>query len=143
MNISFTPEGMKSPSLIHTIAEFKSSGVAMGMINLDSSIEGFAASCFRMALDRGYPLYLSTKNTVLKTYDGRFVEIFQDLYERKYKAEFEAKGLFYEHRLIDDMVAQSIKSNGGFVWACKNYDGDVQSDIVAQAFGSLGLMTST
>lgn len=124
------------------VFDFPSSGVAMGMYNLDDSIEGFARSCFNYALARGYPLYMSTKNTILKQYDGRFIEIFAGIYEAEFKAEFEAKDLWYEHRLIDDMVAQAIKSKGGFVWACKNYDGDVQSDIVAQGFGSLGLMTS-
>ena len=114
----------------------------MGMYNIDSSIIEFAHSSFKYALDRNYPLYLSTKNTILKRYDGRFKDIFQEIYEKEYKPQFEAKKLWYEHRLIDDMVAACIKSNGGFVWACKNYDGDVQSDIVAQGFGSLGLMTS-
>ena len=124
------------------VFDFPSSGVAMGMYNLDESIEGFARSCFNYALQRGYPMYMSTKNTILKQYDGRFIEIFQSVYDDEFKAQFEAQKLWYEHRLIDDMVAQAIKSNGGFVWACKNYDGDVQSDIVAQGFGSLGLMTS-
>ncbi|MCF8495742.1 MAG: NADP-dependent isocitrate dehydrogenase [Alphaproteobacteria bacterium] len=124
------------------IFDFPSSGVAMGMYNMDSSIEGFARSCFSYALQKNYPLYLSTKNTILKAYDGRFIEIFQGVFEREFKAEFEKRKLGYEHRLIDDMVAQAIKSEGGFVWACKNYDGDVQSDVVAQGFGSLGLMTS-
>lgn len=124
------------------IFDFPSSGVAMGMYNLDDSIEGFARSSFNYALLQNYPLYMSTKNTILKQYDGRFIEIFQRIFEAEFKTEFEKRGLFYEHRLIDDMVAQAIKSNGGFVWACKNYDGDVQSDIVAQGFGSLGLMTS-
>ena len=112
------------------------------MYNIDSSIVDFAHSCFKYALDRNYPLYLSTKNTILKRYDGRFKDIFQQIYEKDYKEQYESKKLWYEHRLIDDMVAACIKSNGGFVWACKNYDGDVQSDIVAQGFGSLGLMTS-
>src|SRR5690606_24199884 len=105
-------------------------------------IEGFARSCFNYALQRGWPLYMSTKNTILKQYDGRFMEIFQRVYDKEFKKPFESAKIFYEHRLIDDMVAQAVKSNGGFVWACKNYDGDVQSDIVAQGFGSLGLMTS-
>lgn len=122
--------------------DFKDRGVVMGMYNIDSSIIEFAHSSFKYALDRNYPLYLSTKNTILKRYDGRFKDIFQEIYEKDYKPQFEAKKLWYEHRLIDDMVAACIKSNGGFVWACKNYDGDVQSDIVAQGFGSLGLMTS-
>jgi len=114
----------------------------MGMYNTDASIIEFAHSCFRYAIDRNYPLYLSTKNTILKRYDGRFKDIFQEIYEKDYKKTFEEKKIWYEHRLIDDMVASAIKTNGGFVWACKNYDGDVQSDIVAQGFGSLGLMTS-
>ena len=124
------------------VFDFPSPGVALGMYNLDESIEGFARSSFNYALLRNEPLYMSTKNTILKQYDGRFIEIFQRIYEQEFKGEFEKRKLFYEHRLIDDMVAQAIKSNGGFVWACKNYDGDVQSDIVAQGFGSLGLMTS-
>jgi len=126
----------------YEVFDFPTSGVAMGMYNLDKSIEGFARSCFNYALERGWPAYMSTKNTILKQYDGRFIEIFADIYEKEFKAEFEKKEIWYEHRLIDDMVAQAIKSNGGFVWACKNYDGDVQSDVVAQGFGSLGLMTS-
>lgn len=112
------------------------------MYNTDESIIPFAHSSFQYALERGYPLYLSTKNTILKRYDGRFKDIFQDIYDREYKARFEAKNIWYEHRLIDDMVAYAMKSEGGFVWACKNYDGDVQSDSVAQGYGSLGLMTS-
>ena len=114
----------------------------MGMYNTDESVIYFAHSCFKYALDRNYPLYLSTKNTILKKYDGRFKDIFQNIFDSQYKKEFEAKKLWYEHRLIDDMVASAIKSDGGFVWACKNYDGDVQSDVVAQGYGSLGLMTS-
>jgi isocitrate dehydrogenase len=124
------------------VFNFPDSGVAMGMYNLDESIEGFARSCFNYGLMKNFPVYMSTKNTILKQYDGRFIEIFQRIFDAEFKAKFEEKGLFYEHRLIDDMVAQAIKSKGGFVWACKNYDGDVQSDIVAQGFGSLGLMTS-
>jgi isocitrate dehydrogenase len=124
------------------VFDFPSSGVAMGMYNLDESIEGFARSCFNYALVKNYPLYMSTKNTILKQYDGRFIEIFQKIYDSEFKAKFDAAKLWYEHRLIDDMVAFAIKSNGGMVWACKNYDGDVQSDVVAQGFGSLGLMTS-
>ena len=124
------------------VFDFPSSGVALGMYNLDESIKGFARSSFNYGLLRNYPVYLSTKNTILEAYDGKFIEIFQDIYEAEFKERFEAAGLWYEHRLIDDMVAQAIKSKGGFVWACKNYDGDVQSDIVAQGFGSLGLMTS-
>ncbi|MAZ76036.1 MAG: isocitrate dehydrogenase (NADP(+)) [Micavibrio sp.] len=124
------------------VFEFEGAGVAMGMYNVDESIRGFARSCFNYGLQRDYPVYLSTKNTILKQYDGKFMEIFQAVFDEEFKAEFENKGLWYEHRLIDDMVAFALKSNGGFVWACKNYDGDVQSDIVAQGFGSLGLMTS-
>lgn len=124
------------------VFDFPSSGVAMGMYNLDESIEGFARSSFNYGLQRGYPVYMSTKNTILKQYDGKFIEIFQRIYDEEFKAQFEAKELWYEHRLIDDMVAFALKGRGGIVWACKNYDGDVQSDIVAQGFGSLGLMTS-
>ncbi|GAB3952573.1 isocitrate dehydrogenase (NADP(+)) [Spirosoma harenae] len=122
----------------YEVFNFKGPGVAMGMYNVDESIRGFAQACFNMALQKGWPLYLSTKNTILKKYDGRFKDIFQEIYE----AEFKAKGVHYEHRLIDDMVASALKWEGNFVWACKNYDGDVQSDTVAQGFGSLGLMTS-
>ena len=117
-------------------------GCYMAMYNTDSSIRGFAHACFKYAIDRNYPLYMSTKNTILKKYDGRFKDIFAEIYEKDYKEEFEKKGLWYEHRLIDDMVAYCLKSEGGFMWACKNYDGDVQSDTVAQGYGSLGLMTS-
>ncbi|KAG7721297.1 hypothetical protein KL949_001029 [Ogataea haglerorum] len=124
------------------VFDYKSSGVGLAMYNTDESIQGFAHSSFKMALNRGLPLYMSTKNTILKKYDGRFKDIFQEIYETTYKKDFESKGIWYEHRLIDDMVAQMIKSKGGFVLALKNYDGDVQSDIVAQGFGSLGLMTS-
>lgn len=139
--ITFTPDdGSEAKTML--VHQFQGSGVGMGMFNTDKSIQDFAHSSFKYALDRGYPLYMSTKNTILKVYDGRFKDIFQRIYEENYKSEFEAKGLWYEHRLIDDMVAQAIKSKGGFVWACKNYDGDVQSDIVAQGYGSLGLMTS-
>lgn len=130
-----------SPAETHEIFDFKSSGVAMGMYNVDDSIRGFAKACFNYALARNCPLYMSTKNTILKAYDGKFIEIFNEVYA-EFKAAFDKAGLTYEHRLIDDMVAFAIKSNGGMVWACKNYDGDVQSDIVAQGFGSLGLMTS-
>nr|BAG63486.1 unnamed protein product [Homo sapiens] len=114
----------------------------MGMYNQDKSIEDFAHSSFQMALSKGWPLYLSTKNTILKKYDGRFKDIFQEIYDKQYKSQFEAQKIWYEHRLIDDMVAQAMKSEGGFIWACKNYDGDVQSDSVAQGYGSLGMMTS-
>jgi isocitrate dehydrogenase len=118
------------------------SGIAMSMYNLDDSIRDFARASLRYGLSRGYPVYLSTKNTILKVYDGRFKDIFQEVYEKEFQKDFEAKKLTYEHRLIDDMVASALKWDGAFVWACKNYDGDVQSDTVAQGFGSLGLMTS-
>tara|TARA_B100000686_G_C16767182_1_gene962610 strand:- start:908 stop:2137 length:1230 start_codon:yes stop_codon:yes gene_type:complete len=124
------------------IFDAPSSGVAMGMYNLDDSIRGFARSCFNYGLQRNYPVYMSTKNTILKAYDGRFMELFQEVFDTEFKDKFDAAGITYEHRLIDDMVACAMKWNGGFVWACKNYDGDVQSDTVAQGFGSLGLMTS-
>jgi len=124
------------------VYEYLNGGVAMSMYNTDESIYGFARSCFNKALDKGWPLYLSTKNTILKAYDGRFKDIFQDVYETEFRSQFETNNLTYEHRLIDDMVAAALKWNGKFVWACKNYDGDVQSDTVAQGFGSLGLMTS-
>lgn len=127
----------------YDIYNFDSSGIAMGMYNTDESIRGFANACFNMAMSKKWPLYLSTKNTILKKYDGRFKDIFQEIYEADYKKKFESLGITYEHRLIDDMVAAALKWNGNFVWACKNYDGDVQSDTVAQGFGSLGLMTST
>ncbi|WP_043622614.1 NADP-dependent isocitrate dehydrogenase [Nonomuraea candida] len=124
------------------VAEFRGGGVVLGMFNLDESIRDFARTTMRYALDRALPLYMSTKNTVLKAYDGRFKDVFAETYETEFKDGFERAGIAYEHRLIDDMVAQAVKSPGGFVWACKNYDGDVQSDFVAQGFGSLGLMTS-
>jgi len=124
------------------VFQFPGSGVAMSMYNLDQSITDFARASMNYALNRGYPLYLSTKNTIVKVYDGRFKDIFQEIYEKEFKAKFEAKKIFYEHRLIDDMVAAALKWSGGYVWACKNYDGDVQSDTVAQGYGSLGLMTS-
>lgn len=140
LTMTFTPENGEP----HTweVFDFKDDGVAMSMYNTDESIEGFAHSSFQMALTKKWPLYLSTKNTILKAYDGRFKDIFQKIYEDHYQSEFEELGITYEHRLIDDMVACAMKWNGGFVWACKNYDGDVQSDTVAQGFGSLGLMTS-
>jgi isocitrate dehydrogenase len=135
--------GNGQPETRELVFDFKDgAGVVMGMYNTDNSIKGFAKSCFLYALNVKMPLYLSTKNTILKKYDGRFKDIFEDIYEKEFKAPFEKLGLWYEHRLIDDMVAQCLKSSGGFVWACKNYDGDVQSDIVAQGYGSLGLMTS-
>jgi len=124
------------------VYEYHNGGVAMSMYNTDESIYGFARSCFNKALDKGWPLYLSTKNTILKAYDGRFKDIFEEVYQTEFKTHFDQKNLTYEHRLIDDMVASALKWNGKFVWACKNYDGDVQSDTVAQGFGSLGLMTS-
>ena len=126
----------------YAIYEFEEAGVAMGMYNLDESIRGFARACMNYGLQRGWPVYLSTKNTILKAYDGRFKDLFAEVFEADFKEKFEAAGISYEHRLIDDMVAAALKWNGGFVWACKNYDGDVQSDTVAQGFGSLGLMTS-
>ena len=131
-----------SEATVYEVHDFPGSGVALGMYNHDESIRGFARACFNYGLQRGYPVYLSTKNTILKAYDGRFKDIFQEVFDSEFKKEFDAKGLTYEHRLIDDMVAAALKWSGGFVWACKNYDGDVQSDIVAQGFGSLGLMTS-
>jgi isocitrate dehydrogenase len=124
------------------VYDFPSSGVALAMYNRDDSIRDFARASFRYGLARNYPVYLSTKNTILKAYDGRFKDLFQEVFDAEFKAEFTAKGITYEHRLIDDMVACAMKWEGGYVWACKNYDGDVQSDIVAQGFGSLGLMTS-
>ncbi len=130
------------PAKEYEVFDFPGGGVAMGMYNLDESIIGFARSCMHYALGRAWPLYMSTKNTILKAYDGRFKDLFQEIYDAEFKASFEAAGIWYEHRLIDDMVAFAMKSNGGFVWACKNYDGDVQSDTVAQGFGSLGMMTS-
>jgi len=138
----FTPNDGSKPEVMEVYDFGDKTGVLMGMYNLDESIESFAESSFIMALSKNWPLYLSTKNTILKRYDGRFKDIFAEVYEAKYKSQFEAAGIWYEHRLIDDMVAQCLKSDGGFVWACKNYDGDVQSDTLAQGFGSLGLMTS-
>jgi isocitrate dehydrogenase len=134
--------GNDGQELEFDVFDFDSSGVAMGMYNLDQSIRDFAHACFNYSLGRGWPLYLSTKNTILKAYDGRFKDIFQEIYDSEYKAKFEEAGIEYQHRLIDDMVASALKWSGKFVWACKNYDGDVQSDQVAQGFGSLGLMTS-
>lgn len=141
LQLTFTPAG-GGPATTWTVNEFTGPGIAMGMFNLDESIRGFARSCMNYALQRGFPLYLSTKNTILKTYDGRFRDLFAEVFEREFAQRFAEAGLTYEHRLIDDMVAQVLKWEGGIVWACKNYDGDVQSDTVAQGFGSLGLMTS-
>ncbi len=135
-------EGENGEVIEHEVFNFKGDGVALAMYNTDESIKGFARACFNMALQKKWPLYLSSKNTILKKYDGRFKDIFEDIYQNEFKAQFDANGLVYEHRLIDDMVASALKWNGNFVWACKNYDGDVQSDTVAQGFGSLGLMTS-
>jgi isocitrate dehydrogenase len=141
LTMKFVPADGSAP-IEHEVFDFPDAGVAMGMYNLDESIIGFARACFNYGLERGYPVYLSTKNTILKAYDGRFKDLFEAVYNDEFKSGFQAKGLSYEHRLIDDMVASALKWDGGFVWACKNYDGDVQSDIVAQGFGSLGLMTS-
>jgi isocitrate dehydrogenase len=141
LTMTFTPADGGVPMELN-IFDFPSSGVAMGMYNLDESIREFARASLRYGLSRNYPVYLSTKNTILKAYDGQFKDIFQDVFETEFKTDFEAAGLTYEHRLIDDMVASALKWEGGYVWACKNYDGDVQSDTVAQGFGSLGLMTS-
>lgn len=142
LTISYVPDSPEGEKIEHEIFHFESAGVAMGMYNVDESIAGFARACFNYGLQKSYPVYMSTKNTILKAYDGRFIDIFKEIYENEFRDEFEKRKLWYEHRLIDDMVAQAIKSQGGMVWACKNYDGDVQSDIVAQGFGSLGLMTS-
>jgi isocitrate dehydrogenase len=135
-------EGEDGQVIQHEVYNFKGDGVALAMYNTDESIKGFARSCFNQAIAKGWPLYLSTKNTILKKYDGRFKDIFEDIYQAEFKTTMDAAGITYEHRLIDDMVASALKWNGNFVWACKNYDGDVQSDTVAQGFGSLGLMTS-
>lgn len=142
LTITFTPEDGSEP-ISNEVFDFESDGLAMAMYNTDESIRGFARSCMNMALEKKWPLYMSTKNTILKAYDGRFKDLFQEIFETEFKDKFEAAGITYEHRLIDDMVAAALKWEGGFVWACKNYDGDVQSDTVAQGFGSLGLMTST
>ena len=142
LTMTFTPEDGSEPSSWE-VYNFQENGVAMSMYNIESSIFGFARSCMNRALDKGWPLYFSTKNTIMKAYDGRFKDIFQEVFDNEFKDKFEAAGITYEHRLIDDMVAAAMKWSGGFVWACKNYDGDVQSDTVAQGFGSLGLMTST
>ncbi len=141
LTLTFTPANGSEPIELD-VYDFPGGGVAMAMYNLDDSIRDFARAALRYGLERNYPVYLSTKNTILKRYDGRFKDLFQEIYETEFKEEFEAAGLSYEHRLIDDMVAAAMKWEGGYLWACKNYDGDVQSDTVAQGFGSLGLMTS-
>jgi len=140
LTITFTPEGGEPQT--HEVFNFKSNGVALAMYNTEESIRGFAKSCFNVALQKKWPLYFSSKNTILKKYDGFFKDIFQEIYEKEFKSLYEKAGITYEHRLIDDMVASALKWNGAFVWACKNYDGDVQSDTVAQGFGSLGMMSS-
>jgi isocitrate dehydrogenase len=141
LTLTFTPRGGGEPIELD-VYDFPGSGIALAMYNLDDSIRDFARASLRYGLERGYPVYLSTKNTILKRYDGRFKDIFEEVYEAEFESDFEAAGITYEHRLIDDMVAAALKWEGGYVWACKNYDGDVQSDTVAQGFGSLGLMTS-
>ena len=141
LTVTFTPEDGSEP-IEHVVFDYPGSGVAQVQYNLDDSIRGFARACFNYGLMRGYPVYLSTMNTILKAYDGRFKDLFAEVFDTEYRQRFEQAGLTYEHRLIDDMVASSLKWHGGYVWACKNYDGDVQSDTVAQGFGSLGLMTS-
>jgi isocitrate dehydrogenase len=141
LTLTFTPKDGSEPIELD-VYDFPGGGIAMAMYNLDDSIRDFAHASLRYGLERGYPVYMSTKNTILKRYDGRFKDIFEEVYESEFKADFEAAGITYEHRLIDDMVASALKWEGGYVWACKNYDGDVQSDTVAQGFGSLGLMTS-
>jgi isocitrate dehydrogenase len=141
LTMTFTPVDGSKPQTFE-VYDFKGDGVALSMYNTDESIMGFARSCFNMALSKKWPLYLSTKNTILKKYDGRFKDIFEEIYQQEFKQKFKEANITYEHRLIDDMVASALKWNGNFVWACKNYDGDVQSDTVAQGFGSLGLMTS-
>jgi isocitrate dehydrogenase len=141
LTLTYTPSNGDEPTELH-VYDFPGGGVAMAMYNLDDSIRDFARASLRYGLNRSYPVYLSTKNTIMKKYDGRFKDLFQEIYDAEFKADFEAAGITYEHRLIDDMVAAAMKWEGGYVWACKNYDGDVQSDTVAQGFGSLGLMTS-
>ena len=141
LTMTFQPED-GSPAITHEVFDFPDGGVAMAMYNLDESIRGFARACMNYGLDLGWPVYLSTKNTIMKAYDGRFKDLFEEVFKAEFAAKFKDAGLSYEHRLIDDMVACAMKWDGGFVWACKNYDGDVQSDTVAQGFGSLGLMTS-
>uniref|UniRef100_A0A7S3P1P7 Isocitrate dehydrogenase [NADP] n=1 Tax=Euplotes crassus TaxID=5936 RepID=A0A7S3P1P7_EUPCR len=141
-SLGFKPENPNSEGISEDVYKFEGEGVFLGMYNTKKSIESFAKACFEYALNRDYPLYLTSKNTILKQYDGLFMDTFEEIYQQEYKQKFEEKNLWYEHRLIDDMVAQVIKGSGGLVWACKNYDGDVQSDIVAQGYGSLGLMSS-
>lgn len=141
--LTITFQGEDGNTISHEVYNFKGDGVALAMYNTDESIRGFAQSCFNQAIQKKWPLYLSTKNTILKKYDGRFKDIFEEVYQTQFKQKFQELGITYEHRLIDDMVASALKWDGAFVWACKNYDGDVQSDTVAQGFGSLGLMTST
>ena len=141
IRLTFTPDGGGAP-VEKEVFRAPGGGVTMAMFNLDASIQGFARACFNYALNRKYPVYLSTKNTILKVYDGRFKNLFEEIFEKEFKPKFDAAKLTYEHRLIDDMVAASLKWSGGYLWACKNYDGDVQSDTVAQGYGSLGLMTS-
>ena len=141
LTMTFVPADGSAPSEFN-VFDFPSSGVAMGMYNMDESIRDFARASLNYGLNRSYPVYLSTKNTILKAYDGRFKDIFEEIFQAEFKAAFDAAGIWYEHRLIDDMVAMSLRMEGGYVWACKNYDGDVQSDTVAQGYGSLGLMTS-
>jgi isocitrate dehydrogenase len=141
IKLTFTPEGGGAP-VEREVFKAPGAGVTMAMFNLDASISGFARACFNYGLDRKYSVYLSSKNTILKVYDGRFKNLFEEIFQKEFKQKFDAAGLTYEHRLIDDMVAASLKWSGGYLWACKNYDGDVQSDTVAQGYGSLGLMTS-
>ncbi len=141
LTMTFAPKDGGKP-VTYDVFDFPESGIALGMYNLDESIRGFARACFNYGLQRGWPVYLSTKNTILKVYDGRFKDLFEEVFNKEFAGPFKAKKLTYEHRLIDDMVASALKWNGNFVWACKNYDGDVQSDVVAQGYGSLGLMTS-
>jgi isocitrate dehydrogenase len=141
LQLVFTPTD-GSAQQVEDVFQFEEKGIALAMYNLDESIRGFARASFHYGLELEWPVYLSTKNTILKSYDGRFKDLFEEIYENEFKSQFQEKGIHYEHRLIDDMVACALKWEGGYVWACKNYDGDVQSDTVAQGFGSLGLMTS-
>jgi isocitrate dehydrogenase len=141
LTMTFTPSGGGKP-MTYDVFDFPEPGIAMGMYNLDESIRGFGRACLNYGLQRGWPVYLSTKNTILKVYDGRFKDLFQEVFDKEFADKFKAKKITYEHRLIDDMVASALKWSGNFVWACKNYDGDVQSDTLAQGYGSLGLMTS-